>query len=125
MVRRLLIGTILILTAGAALAGGFQVATSDASGSGPERIAPPTLYMQDLDRYNQVAPDARHLPWKEQPVNRDTYMKWIEDSGHLSYADNPKHGVYGPRHLMPVLAKYVQSKEPRYGQACLTSERYG
>ena len=40
MGRRLLIGTILILTAGAALAGGFQVATSDASGSGPERIAP-------------------------------------------------------------------------------------
>lgn len=70
------------------------------------------------DRYSQVVPPP--LPWKEQPVNRDTYMNWIEDSGHLSYADNPKHGVYGPRHLLPVLAKYVQSKEPRYGQACIT-----
>jgi hypothetical protein len=81
----------------------------------------PVVDMESLrgnKRYGQVVPPP--LPWKEQPVNRDTYMKWIEDSGHLSYADNPtKHGQYGPRHLLPVLAKYVQSKEPRYGQACI------
>jgi hypothetical protein len=119
MSTKLTLFTVCVLLASTVFAGEFRVA-SDASAPPVQRVAPPTLYMQDLDRYNQVVPDAHHLPWKEQPVNRDTYMKWIEDSGHLSYADNPKHGVYGPRHLMPVLAKYVQSKEPRYGQACLT-----
>ena len=112
MSTKLPLFTVCVLFAWTALAGEFRVAP-DGSAPPVERVGPPTLYMQDLDRYNQVAADARHLPWKEQPVNRDTYMKWIEDSGHLSYADNPKHGVYGPRHLMPVLAKYVQSKEPR------------
>ena len=72
---------------------------------------------------NVPAPDDYHLPWKEVPVTKDTYMKWIEDSGHLAYADGAeptKHGTYGPRHFMPVLAKYVQTGDAKWGQACIT-----
>ncbi len=120
MRRGLPVCLLLLLTVAAARAADFQVVPEDASGPAVERVAPPTYYMQDLDRYNQPTPDAYHLPWQEQPVTRDTYMKWIDDSGHLSYADSPNHGVYGPRHLMPVLAKYVQTGDPKWGQACIT-----
>ena len=116
----LLTGLILIIATGGVLAADFQVVPAEVSGPMVERVGPPTYYMQDLDRYNQPTPDAHHLPWKEQPVTRDTYMKWIDDSGHLRYADSPQHGVYGPRHLMPVLAKYVQTGDAKYGQACVT-----
>jgi len=112
-------GLILIVATSGVLAADLQVVTAETSGPTVQRIGPPTYYMQDLDRYNQPAPDARRLAWEEQPVTRDTYMKWIDDSGHLNYADSPQHGVYGPRHLMPVLAKYVQTGDAKYGQACL------
>lgn len=127
MPNRWFIAIVLLVIVSAALAADFQVAAEDLSGPTVVRIAPPTFYMQDLDRYNQRVPDAYHLPWKEVPVTRDTYMKWIEDSGHLSYAegDGPtKHGGYGPRHFMPVLAKYVQTREAKWGQACLTMLKY-
>lgn len=117
MVR--LTGLMLLLATGGALAAEFQVVPAGTPGSAVERIAPPTYYMQDLDRYNRPTPDAYHRPWKEQPVTRETYMKWLDESGHLRYADSPQHGVYGPRHLMPVLAKYVQTGDAKYGQACL------
>lgn len=127
MYQRLSVSILLVLMAVAAATADFLVANAEEAGPAVERVAPPTYYMQDLDRYNQQVPDAYHLPWKEQPITRDTYMKWIEDSGHLSYAegDGPtKHGVYGPRHFMPVLAKYVQTGDPKLGQACLTMLQY-
>ena len=114
-----LTGLILIVATGGVPAADFQAAPVKPFGPAVERVGPPTYYMQDLDRYNQPVPDAYHRPWKEQPVTRDTYMKWIDDSGHLRYADSPQHSVYGPRHLMPVLAKYVQTGDAKYGQACL------
>lgn len=86
------------------------------------RTGPPTSYMPDLDRYRQRVPDSHHVPIPRRQISRDTYMQWIEDSGHLAYAegDGPeKHGGYGPRHFMPVLAKYVQTGEEKWGRACI------
>ena len=46
-------------------------------------------------------------------------MEWIEGSGMLGFVDQPKRGMGGPTLLLPVLAKYVQTKEARWGRACI------
>lgn len=87
-----------------------------------ERIGPPTAYMQDIQRCAsyQASPPEQDYPIPQTTVNRQTYFKWLEDSGHFRYVDNAdKHGMYGPRHLMPVLAKFVQSGDRKYGEACI------
>jgi hypothetical protein len=89
---------------------------------GVERLGPPTYYMQDLSRLAryQERPPEQYYPIPQNAVNRQTYFQWLADSGHFKYADNAEtHGPYGPRHLMPVLAKFVESGDRKYGDACL------
>ena len=122
MVRKLLALLSVALLAAGTFAADFTVSPGGAPPA-VERLAPPTFYAQDLDRYNLPTPDAYHPAWREVPVTRDTYMKWLEDSGHLAYAEGTgptTHSRYGPRHFMLVLAKYVQTGDPKWGQACLT-----
>ncbi|MGD0090300.1 MAG: hypothetical protein ABSE73_10305 [Planctomycetota bacterium] len=87
-----------------------------------ERVGPATFFMPDLERYEVAAhlrPE-RNAVVPQDAVTRETYFRWLEASGHFKYADNAdKHGQYGPRHLFPVLAKYVQSGERKYGEACV------
>jgi hypothetical protein len=87
-----------------------------------ERIGPPCLYMPDMSRYAQYQerPPERFNPIPQTPVNRQTYFKWLEDSGHFRYADSPDHSRYGPRHLMPVLARFVALGDRKDGEACIT-----
>ena len=74
-------------------------------------------------RFRNERPD-RATPIPQLQVTRDTYFKWLEFSGHFRYADNPgAHGQYGPRHFLPVLAKYVESGDRRYGDACVAMLR--
>lgn len=84
-----------------------------------ERVGPPVFYMKDVGDFGVNVPDAAHFPIPQTPVTKQTYMKWIEDSGHLKYVENPKHGHFAARHLLPLLAKYVDSGEEQWGRACL------
>ncbi|MCX8496735.1 MAG: hypothetical protein ORN51_11185 [Akkermansiaceae bacterium] len=89
----------------------------------PERVGPPTLFMQDSLRYTQRVPDEYHrqfYPIPVTPVTRETYMAWIEDSGMLDYLDAPKRGLSGPEEMVPVLAKFAQTGEAKWGEACVT-----
>ena len=53
MPKSVLVSLILVLLASAVWAGDFSVAPGGASGPAVERVAPPTYYMQDLDRYKR------------------------------------------------------------------------
>lgn len=94
-----------------------------------ERIGPPTYHMPHLDRFSERPPGPYNYPIPRETVTRDTYMQWIEGSGHLNYADGDRPDniyPYGPRHYMPVLARYVQTGERRWGEVCLRMLRaYG
>ena len=86
------------------------------------RIGPPLMFLPDVNRNAEALknPADQNYPIKQLTVTRQTYFKWLEFSGHLNYVQQAtQHGQYGPRHFMPVLAKYVESGEPAYGQACL------
>jgi hypothetical protein len=48
-------------------------------------------------------------------------MAWIEESGMLDYANQPKRGLGGPTQLLPALAKYVQTREAKWGCASYAS----
>jgi hypothetical protein len=89
----------------------------------PERVGPPTFFMQDSIRYVQRVPDESHrhsYPIPVTPVTRETYMAWLENSGLLDYVSEPKRGLAGPAELLPVLAKFAQTGEPKWGEACVT-----
>ena len=114
---------LLVLLLGGALSAGaaeFRVDPAGApAGAAPERVGPPVFYMKDVGDFGTYVPDALHYPIPTSPITKATYMKWLEDSGHLAYVDSPKHGHFAPRHLLPLLAKYVDSGDPKWGQACM------
>ncbi|NCA10212.1 hypothetical protein EBR56_00100 [bacterium] len=69
---------------------------------------------------NRSAARDAAFPIRQAPVSRATYFKWLQFSRHLRYVENPTaHGQYGPRHFMPVLARYVQTGDRAYGLACV------
>ncbi|MGA1014556.1 MAG: hypothetical protein ACO3VS_05385 [Limisphaerales bacterium] len=79
----------------------------------PERVAPLSLYSPSLSRFG----GSRAMDIK--PINRATYMAWIDASGELDRAKTPKLGLRGPDLFTPILAKYVQTGEPFWGEAIL------
>jgi len=106
-----------------ATAGDFNVAESDGDKASAERVGPPTFYGLDAKRYidYRKRPPERYYPIPRGKVTRETYFKWLEDSGHFEYAKRAgQHAQYGPRSLMPVLARYVKTGERRHGEACIT-----
>jgi len=112
----------LVMFVATSFAGDFRVTADAGDVARVERVGPPTQYMPHLDRYSEQVPDAYHYPIPQEKITRETYLKWIEDSGHLSYAEGDaptKHGQYGPRHFTPVLAKYVQTKDPKLADAMI------
>jgi len=86
------------------------------------RVGAPVMFMPDVNRLTNYLkqPPERNCPIPNLSINRETYFKWLEFSGHLKYArEATTHGQYGPRHFMPVLAKYVESGDLAYGNACI------
>jgi len=109
--------------AGGALGAEASPATAPPAHPPAQRAGPPTFYMQDIERYDRSArrPPERRCPIRQQPITRETYYRWLADSGHFAYADQAdRHGRYGPRHFLPVLARYVQTRDQRFGRACIT-----
>lgn len=88
-----------------------------------ERIGPPRLYSPPIQRYQSTHPNVEnpaYYPIPQTPVTRQTYMTWIENSGMLQYANQPQRGLSGPTQLLPSLAKFIQTGDPAWGQACIT-----
>jgi len=83
-----------------------------------ERLANPTFYSPALGRYRGAEP----IP--QEPVTRDTYMQWIEESGLLELVDTPKLGLSGPQRFMPILAKYVQTHDKKWADAIMAMLRH-
>ena len=105
-----------------------QEPTTPVAGADPaqqppvERLGPATLYARPIERYRLGAPDVNnpvYYPVPKTPVTRATYMAWLEQSGLLEFASRPKLGMSGPTLLLPALAKFVQTGESRWGEACI------
>ncbi|MCP4643695.1 MAG: hypothetical protein GY851_24830 [bacterium] len=98
-------------------------ASPQASPLPAERVAPPTMYSPSVERYRFGVPDVSNrafYPIQHKPVDRSTYMSWLEEQGLSKLADSPALGLEGPRCFMPVLAKYVQTGDRRWGEAIVT-----
>ena len=94
-----------------------RIATSEPSKPGLELTVPIDDPARRAEARQLADKDPRSTV-PQTPVNRATYLAWCERSGHIERdLRNRKHGPYGPRHLLPSLAKYVASGERRYGES--------
>lgn len=85
-----------------------------------DRIGPPTIYSAQVDRFRFGATDVSNpafYPIPNDAVTRETYLAWLDDNGLFQLVDTPKLGESGPQRYMPILVKYVQTGERRYGEA--------
>jgi len=82
-------------------------------------MAVPVVCDERLQTYERERPDTVS-PIPNVAVTKETYFKWLQFSRHLDYAKNPTaHGQYGPRHFLPILARYVRSGDPLDAEACM------
>jgi len=87
-----------------------------------QRLGPPTMFFADVERYRFSSMDVNNpdfYPIPKTEVSRDTYMDWLEKCGMLDYVNQPRLGISGPTRMLPVLAKYVQTKSPKWGLVCI------
>ncbi|MBW7862840.1 MAG: hypothetical protein H3C30_00330 [Candidatus Hydrogenedentes bacterium] len=102
------------------VAGGEEPADAAPPWDGVERVGPPTLYSPPVDRFRFGTPDVSNpafYPIPQDPVTRDTYMKWMEEMELFDVAKTPNAGLGGPQNFMPVLVKYVETGERQWGEA--------
>ena len=99
-----------------------HIAAQDPSAPNVERFGAPTIYTPSVARYRDSYPNvnnAKFYPVPQDPISRETYMTWIEESGMLDYVDNPRRGEGGLPELLPALARYVQTGDAKYSDACI------
>jgi len=88
----------------------------------PQLAGSPTRYMVDVERHRfGGACDVRNpafYPIPQESVNRDTYLRCIEEMQPAELARNLDRGMDGPRTFMPVLAKYVATGDGKWAEAC-------
>ena len=105
-----------------ALLGSFLTADQVSDSWKPvERVGPPAFNAPPIERYRYGSPDTNnpgYYPIPKSPVTRETYMRWIEDSGMLDTPNNP-NWAGRPNLLLPALAKYVQTGNSFWGEACI------
>ena len=79
--------------------------------------------MVDVERYrfgSNPSPDnPAFYPIPQDEVTRETYFKCIDAFDPASIAKNPNRGMGGPPAFMPVLAKYVQTGDRVWSDACV------
>lgn len=103
-----------------ALVSGVIVGTAFARDA--QRIGPPTQFFVDSERYRFASPDlsdSNFYPIPNDRVTRATYMRYLESRNVEALAANHNHGEGGPRAFLPILAKYVESGEARWADACI------
>jgi hypothetical protein len=87
-----------------------------------ERVGPPNQNFIDVERYRFGTTDMSKLdfyPVPQDKVTRDTYMRAIDASNPRTLAAKPDRGEQGPVMFLPVLAKYVQTRDPFWGEAIM------
>ena len=87
-----------------------------------QRIGPPTQFFVDSERYRFASPDlsdSNFYPIPNDRITRATYMRYLESRNLEALAANLNHGEGGPRAFLPILAKYVESGEARWADACI------
>ena len=111
-----------LLTQASTAAEPAKPVVTEASEPAVERIGPPTFFAPPVERYRLGAPDLDNpafYPIPQTAVTRDTYMAWLEQSGLLKHAQQPKLGMSGPTLMLPALAKFVQTGQRHWGEACV------
>ena len=91
--------------------------------SPPELIGPPTRYFVDVEHYRFGKPDVNNTdfyPIPQDAVTRDTYLRCIDAMNPEQIAANPNRRINGPAAFMPVLAKYVQTGDSKWSDACIS-----
>lgn len=77
----------------------------------------------DVERYrfgpNPDFQDAAFYPIPQSEVNRNSYLQQIDGYDPKTIAENPDRGMNGPQTFFPVLAKYVQTSDPQWADACI------
>ncbi|MCA9201073.1 MAG: hypothetical protein KDA87_26215, partial [Planctomycetales bacterium] len=107
---------ILVLCCGVLVSGNRSFAQPS-----PVMIGSPTRYMIDVQRYRFDWPNVQNTafyPIPQDRVDRAAYMKSINAMQPERIAENPNRGMDGPRAFMPVLAKFVETSEPKWADAC-------
>ena len=88
----------------------------------PERIGAPTQFFVDSERYRFGYADMNNpafYPIPNEVITRETYMQCLESMDLEALASHPNRGDGSLVAFMPVLAKYVQSGEKRWAEACV------
>jgi len=91
-----------------------------------ERLAPPAIYSPSAEHYRfgaygpALVSDPDFYPIPQDPVTRETYVRFLDELGLFKIAENPKQGISGAQQFLPVLVKFVQTGERRYGEAIVT-----
>ncbi|MCA9189044.1 MAG: hypothetical protein KDA99_25645 [Planctomycetales bacterium] len=96
--------------------------TSAVPSSPPQLIGAPTRYHVDVERYRFGRTDVTDRQFYSIPqerVDRDTYMRCIDAMQPDRIASKPRHGINGPTVFMPVLAKFVQTGNTKWADACI------
>ena len=85
---------------------------------------PSARYSIDVERYrfgdspNFSAPSFNPIP--RTKVDRNSYLKQVDNYAPEVIAQNPNRGMAGPHIFAPVLAKYVQTGDKKWGSACIS-----
>ncbi len=88
----------------------------------PERIGAPTQFFVDSERYRFGYADMSNpafYPIPNEVITRETYMQCLESMDLEALASRPNRGDGSLVAFMPVLAKYVQSGDKRWAEACV------
>ncbi|MFZ9856514.1 MAG: hypothetical protein ACO3I0_15465 [Limisphaerales bacterium] len=105
--------------------------TSATASADDEKANPsqPTIYSPSVERYRfgaygpSVVSDPGFYPIPRDPVTRDTYLRWLEEMDLFRIVDRPKQGLAGPQQFLPVLVRYVETGERRFGEAIIAMLR--
>ena len=122
MIRRHHVVSVVTMAAMCGIAAGDSPAETPSAYGGVERVGPPTMYGSSVERYRFGAADVTNpafYPIPQEPVTRATYLRWLEEMDLFKVADTPALGLWGPQQCMPVLVKYVQTGERRWGEALI------
>ena len=87
-----------------------------------DRVGPPNQNFIDVERYRFGTTDLSNphfYPVPRHKITRDTYMRAIDAANPRALAANPNWGAQGPVQFLPVLAKYVQTQDPYWGEAIM------
>ena len=87
-----------------------------------ERVGVPSYHFVDVKRYRFSEPNLKNpnfYPIPTAQVTRDSYMNVLDQMDLANLITNTDQGERGPFLYLPVLAKYVQTKNPIWGEAII------